>query len=377
VTYFDAHSVRPELEPLGRGVADMLMTDLQQGRGVRVVERNRLNEILGELALQRSQYIDEATAQKLGQGLGATAVVTGSMTMALEGMRIDARVVDVATGEVVLSVQATGAEEEFFDLERQVAGKILEGLAIEHDPESLSTREGLSLDQAVAGARRIDEADLAYLDRLGALRVYKTKRLIRRSSTFTTYSSSSDGSSSSSTTMTWIVEDGGGTPLRPLQFAERMGDTAVMEQIEQEQRQGTAGTLVMLGAGLGCLGSGIPMMAVGIRAQVDAVDYSDSSYNPGPDPRTVIGMSTMITGAVLLAMFHWPAGIAQARANWVANFYTPEQTDELIRQYNDQVGEELGLSREDVLQMDLQTRRPRITVQPFVAVGWLGVSGRF
>lgn len=31
VTYFDAHSVDPDLEPLGRGVADMLITDLQRG----------------------------------------------------------------------------------------------------------------------------------------------------------------------------------------------------------------------------------------------------------------------------------------------------------------------------------------------------------
>lgn len=376
VTYFDAHSVRPELEPLGRGVADMLITDLQQGRGVRVVERNRLNEILGELALQRSQYIDEATAQQLGRGLGATAVVAGSMTMALEGMRIDARVVDVETGEVLLAVQATGSEEAFFELERQLAGQILDGLAIEHDPAALATREDLTLDQALAGARRIDEADLAYVERLAALRVYKSKRLIRRATTFTTYSSSSDGSSSSSTTMTWVVEDGGGTPLGPYQFAERMGDSAVMAQLEREQRQGTAGTLVLLGSSLTCVGVGLPMMVVGIRAQVEDYDYGGDGPDPA-DPRAVIGTITMATGFGMLAFFHWPIAIAQQRAAWVANFYTPEQADELIREYNDRVGEELGLDREDILQMDLHSRRPSITIQPVFSLGWTGVTGRF
>jgi len=376
VTYFDAHSVRPDLEPLGRGVADMLMTDLQQGRGVRVVERNRLNEILGELSLQRSQYIDEATAQKLGRGLGATAVITGSMTMALEGMRIDARVVDVETGEVVLAVQATGTEEAFFELEREVAGKILQGLAIEHDPEALATRENLTLEQALAGAQRIDEADLAYVERLQALRVYKNKRLIRRATTFTTYTSSSDGSSSSSTTMTWVVEDGGGTPLGPYLFAKRMGDTEVMEQIELEAKRGTAGTLILLGTSLTLFGVGLPTMIVGIQAQVDAVDYDDLGPTPA-DPRAVLGTISVVTGAAMLAFFHWPAAIAQARAKWVANFYTPERADELIRQYNDEVGDELGLSREDILQMDLQTRRPALTVRPVLAFGWTGLAGRF
>jgi hypothetical protein len=150
----------------------------------------------------------------------------------------------------------------------------------------------------------------------------------------------------------------------------------VLDQLELERTRGTAGTLILLGTSLGCIGIGIPTMAVGIRAQVDATDYDDLGPS-APDPRTVIGMTSMLTGTVMLAMFHWPAGIAQARSNWLANFYTPEQADELIREYNDRTGEELGLSREDILQLDLQTRRPQIQVVPFVAVGWAGLSGRF
>ena len=95
VTYFDAHSIDPELEPLGRGLADMLITDLQQADGLRLVERNQLNQVLMELQLQQTVLIDPDTAVALGKGLGADTVITGSITVAVEGMRLDARVIGV------------------------------------------------------------------------------------------------------------------------------------------------------------------------------------------------------------------------------------------------------------------------------------------
>ncbi len=369
VTYFDAHSVDPDLEPLGRGVADMLMTDLQRGAEVRVVERTRLNEILAELQLQRSAYIDESTAQRLGRGLGATAVVTGSMTAAIEGMRIDARVVDVETGEVLFSAQATGPTDRFFDLERDVAVQILEGLTVTFDPASVGARTDLTLDQVLAGARRIDEADEAYLARLEALRVYKSRRLVRATTSLTSTTSSSEGSSTS-TVITWMVYDGGGTPITAAQFAERVGDDQVADRIQRERRRGTAASLVLLGVGAGSLAAGLPLVHEGIVGGIE--DDGASS-----DPRTVGGIVLLCSGAALLGLFHLPAAVATNRARFCGAFYTPEQADDLIRAYNDALGAELGLDREDVLQLDLQSRRPAVTVRPYLALGALGVRGSF
>jgi curli biogenesis system outer membrane secretion channel CsgG len=51
LTYFDNNTGDASYDPLGRGLADMLITDLTQLLSLRIVERSRLNEILSELEL--------------------------------------------------------------------------------------------------------------------------------------------------------------------------------------------------------------------------------------------------------------------------------------------------------------------------------------
>ena len=121
LTYFDNHSGDPSFDALGHGLADMLITDLSELSTLRIVERSRLNDIMEELELSESSFVDPSTAAKLGQGLGATLIVTGSFTTIAPQMRIDARVVHVASGEVAFSTEVTGPQEEFFLLEKELA----------------------------------------------------------------------------------------------------------------------------------------------------------------------------------------------------------------------------------------------------------------
>jgi len=69
VSYFDNTSNIPEFDPLKKGLADMLITDLSKAPGIVIVEREKLEqELLGEIELSKSPYIDRSTAQKLGHG---------------------------------------------------------------------------------------------------------------------------------------------------------------------------------------------------------------------------------------------------------------------------------------------------------------------
>ncbi len=360
VTYFDAHTIRPEIEPLGRGIADMLMTDLQKGRDVRVVERTRLAEVLGELELGRSQFIDERTAQKLGRGLGANTVITGSLTSSMEGLRIDARVVDVGSGEVAFAVQSTGTEDQFFDLERDVALQILDGLGVEHDPAVLGRREGFTLEQALAGSRRIDEADMAFLNRLGALRVYKTRRLKRDTLAFSTVTANGSGGTTVSNVLTWSVYDGGGAVLDALTFANLVGDRRTVDQIYKHRRQGAAGAGVMIGLTVAGFAVGMPALLEGTGRGA-----------------TAVGVIALVTGGTCGSLLPIAIYFATQSGKFVARYYTPERADELIREYNDELGEELGLDRQDVMQMDLQSRRPPVVVLPVLSFGYAGVVGVF
>ena len=68
VSYFDNNTGKAEYDPLAKGLADMLITDLGQVRALRVVEREKLNQILAELKLSRSKFIDPKTAQRSARG---------------------------------------------------------------------------------------------------------------------------------------------------------------------------------------------------------------------------------------------------------------------------------------------------------------------
>jgi curli biogenesis system outer membrane secretion channel CsgG len=60
-----------ELAPLSKGIADLLITEMAQNTGIRVVERENLEKMLQEQNLARDGRVDEATAARVGKLLGA------------------------------------------------------------------------------------------------------------------------------------------------------------------------------------------------------------------------------------------------------------------------------------------------------------------
>lgn len=328
VAYFDAHTIRPELEPLGRGVADMLTTDLGSAPALRVVERTRIAEVLAELDLQRSAFIDPASAQSLGKGVGATGVVVGSLTVAIGGMRIDARLVDVATGEVRATAQATGTEDQFFALEAEVARELLAGLGVAADVQE----RPIPLDQIVAGSVAIDAADAALVARLRGLAAYRAVRLTRQAVSTTGTTSSG----AVATTLGWTVYEGGATALTARQFAERVGDTETYDRIVRVSRSGKAAAWGLWGGGAALAMGGLAYTLTGISAERPLAP----------------GLAVMTTGFVLLPFSGIPAA-AVRKEGWVGSYYTPEETDRLIREHNAALAATHGVSQADALSMDV------------------------
>jgi TolB-like protein len=144
VLYFDNNSItdRELLEPFRKGLADTLISDLGHIKSLRVVERERIDAILSELQLMQSGAVDERTAQKVGKVLGVQALILGCFTAIGPTLRIDARVVDVETTEVITAQEICGDSEDFFDLEDQLVTKIAGGLAIKLSAEEKESITG-------------------------------------------------------------------------------------------------------------------------------------------------------------------------------------------------------------------------------------------
>ena len=124
VLYFDYTGKDQELEVLRKGLAQMLISDLSATDTIRVVERDRLEDILTELKLQGSGKIDPKSAAKLGKLLGAKYLVVGGYFDLQGALRVDARIVDVETGRVVKSFGTNGKPGDFLPVEQTMAGNL-------------------------------------------------------------------------------------------------------------------------------------------------------------------------------------------------------------------------------------------------------------
>jgi curli biogenesis system outer membrane secretion channel CsgG len=129
VLYFDYSGRDPELDPLRKGLAQMLISDLSAADAVRVVERERLEAVLAEQKLAASGKIDPKTAVRVGKLLGARFLVLGSYFDVMKSMRVDARLVDVETGQIVQSIGADGKADDFLGLEQKLAAGLRDATA--------------------------------------------------------------------------------------------------------------------------------------------------------------------------------------------------------------------------------------------------------
>ncbi len=122
------------LAPLGKGLAQMLITDLSAADAVRLVERARLQEVLHEVELEKSPYFDPRGAARLGKGLGAELIVTGQVFAEAAALRVDVRAIDVETGEVVYAGKVEGERARIFELQKTLAAEVLAGLGAKLSP---------------------------------------------------------------------------------------------------------------------------------------------------------------------------------------------------------------------------------------------------
>lgn len=89
---------------LTRNIYESLSVFFAQ-KGLQVIERSQLNQVLEEQKISHSGIIDISTAQKLGQLLGAEAVLLGTANDLGNNVIIRARLVDVSKGVTITAAQ--------------------------------------------------------------------------------------------------------------------------------------------------------------------------------------------------------------------------------------------------------------------------------
>jgi len=121
---------KENFEALQKGIAGMLISELAQNPAARVVEREDIQKLLEEQNLGASGRVDPQTGAKIGKLVGARYVVLGTFIDFYGDFRVDARLVNVETSEIVKVESDRMQRDHLYDIIRTVATRLMKDASL-------------------------------------------------------------------------------------------------------------------------------------------------------------------------------------------------------------------------------------------------------
>jgi curli biogenesis system outer membrane secretion channel CsgG len=128
---------KENFDALSVGMQQMLTTELAVNPALRVVDRSQIKSLLAEQDLGANGRVDANTAAKIGKIVGAKYAVLGSFTDLYGDFRIDIRVVNVETSEIVKTEKVNGKREALYGLVTTAATQVTKGVNLPALPKQL------------------------------------------------------------------------------------------------------------------------------------------------------------------------------------------------------------------------------------------------
>lgn len=150
------------LEPLERGLADLIITDLSHSAQLTVVERDRMQALADEIRLSESDRVDAATAVRAGRLIQAGRLVNGSIIQVGDRLTLNASVVSVEDGLITDPSSVSNSLDALFAMEKELVFDIFSQLDVRLTPaerQLVERRPTTSLDAFLAYSRGLLAAD--------------------------------------------------------------------------------------------------------------------------------------------------------------------------------------------------------------------------
>lgn len=122
VLYFENRTKDPRDNWMSIGLADMLITDLENSTPLHVLGRPRLMDTLKELGKANAQSMDLPLARAVAERAQADLMLIGTIARDGKTLRIDTQLFDVRRGEILLAGKAQG--ESIFKIVDELAHKL-------------------------------------------------------------------------------------------------------------------------------------------------------------------------------------------------------------------------------------------------------------
>jgi len=159
---FSYTGTNEQIQPLTRGLAQLVITDLAKSRQIRVLERERMQTMLEEMRLSAEGRADPQSAVRSGRLLRAARVVQGSLAERGDELRVDAAVVDVGTAGVTASAGTQDQLNRLFDLEKELVLSIFNNLGIQltdAEREAINQRPTQNIQAFLAYSQGLEAQD--------------------------------------------------------------------------------------------------------------------------------------------------------------------------------------------------------------------------
>jgi TolB-like protein/cytochrome c-type biogenesis protein CcmH/NrfG len=130
------------LQPLERGMAELITTDLSRSHELTVVERARLQALLDEISLQQSGSTDSSSNVRAGRIIQAGRIVNGQISQTAQRLRVDAAIVNTQTAAVSGGATTESTLEQLFNMEKTLVLQLFDSLGVR-----LTTAERTAIEQ--------------------------------------------------------------------------------------------------------------------------------------------------------------------------------------------------------------------------------------
>ena len=155
VLAFDNNSIGPgakDWDGIGKGIMDLMITDLASGTKVRVVDRERVNKLLEEQNLTKSGAVDGNTAIRVGKLFGACYSIYGSyMRLANGNQTLIIHTTNNETGQIQNPVKIESKNDNIMEVIAEASSKFVNSMNVTACPgTSGGARRGDDAAQAAA-----------------------------------------------------------------------------------------------------------------------------------------------------------------------------------------------------------------------------------
>ncbi len=116
---------KEDFDALERGIAGMMISELGSNPAARVVERQEIQRLVDEQNLGAQGRVEAGSAAKIGKLVGARYMVMGTFVDFYGDFRVDVRLINAETGEVVKTESERMQRDHLYDIIRNVAGRLM------------------------------------------------------------------------------------------------------------------------------------------------------------------------------------------------------------------------------------------------------------